>query len=297
MRGGINPYPLTFKILDWCSFRHGGGTDPNPRGGASGDAGSYVDCQVSKRRQAEQTCHDSRDEDISLSALTMQQDRMSPQDRERNLNGRVREGGGQSVRRRLGLLFCPIIEGLDPVLQLRILPSVWWNTSAMEPSRRDFYSNFCLKARTRRTGSCGLVFCAPAELCCRLVDVLSGNEVKARDAPVLRCLRASKLAPSPFGAGSRCGRMENDLVPSYAYSQRTKEKIHILSDLQEISRNVDTMALSPPMGCPPLDRLQKLLEDPNANLQELFEVGDAAGVYFGTSRVLTNRHRGTLDKN
>jgi len=94
----------------------------------------------------------------------------------------------------------------------------------------------------------------------RLVDVLSGNEGKS-------IIVSSNLR--------RC--VETGTVALWGRLQRTKEKIHILSDLQEISRNVDTMALSPPMGCPPLDRLLKLLEDPNANLKELFETSGNAG--------------------
>lgn len=71
---------------------------------------------------------------------------------------------------------------------------------------------------------------------------------------------------------------------------KTNEKIHILSSLQEISRNVDTLALGEPGRVPRLPKCEKKLQMSESELNKYFDVSLNAGnktlEYNGMRRML-----------
>mmetsp|Transcript_42232 Transcript_42232/g.105549 ORF Transcript_42232/g.105549 Transcript_42232/m.105549 type:complete len:352 (+) Transcript_42232:67-1122(+) len=71
--------------------------------------------------------------------------------------------------------------------------------------------------------------------------------------------------------------LETVAIGFWGRLQRTGERIHILSDLQETSANVDTMSLSKPKGLPPLLALGAALEYPQFEADKRFEVTENKG--------------------
>lgn len=71
--------------------------------------------------------------------------------------------------------------------------------------------------------------------------------------------------------------LETATIGFWGRLQRTGEKIHVLSDLQEMSKNVDTMSLSKPKSLPPLLSLGAALEYPAFEADKRFDVTENRG--------------------
>eukprot|EP00282_Hemiselmis_andersenii_P014404 CAMPEP_0114137502 /NCGR_PEP_ID=MMETSP0043_2-20121206/15808_1 /TAXON_ID=464988 /ORGANISM="Hemiselmis andersenii, Strain CCMP644" /LENGTH=351 /DNA_ID=CAMNT_0001231379 /DNA_START=14 /DNA_END=1069 /DNA_ORIENTATION=+ len=71
--------------------------------------------------------------------------------------------------------------------------------------------------------------------------------------------------------------LETMAIGFWGRLQRTGERIHILSDLQETSANVDTMSLSKPKGLPPLLSLGAALDYPQFEADKRFEMSENKG--------------------
>jgi hypothetical protein len=65
--------------------------------------------------------------------------------------------------------------------------------------------------------------------------------------------------------------IETAAIALWGRLQRTGEQVHVLSDLQEVSRNVDTMSLSDSAGLPPLLTLRDALAAPAFDPAKLLE--------------------------
>jgi len=91
-----------------------------------------------------------------------------------------------------------------------------------------------------------------------LLAIVEGREVvekKSDDAEKsLRILRGTE-GKSILVTSNLQRAIETVSISFWGRLQRSGEKVHVLSDLQEISRNVDTMSLSKPKVCSEMSTL------------------------------------------
>lgn len=73
----------------------------------------------------------------------------------------------------------------------------------------------------------------------------------------------------------RC--IETATIGLWGRFRDSSEKVYLLSDLQESSRNVDTFSLSEPMGLPPLKQLPLIVKSPAGKVESMLEVAGNAG--------------------
>ena len=73
----------------------------------------------------------------------------------------------------------------------------------------------------------------------------------------------------------RC--IETATISLWGRFQESSDKMILLSDLQEASRNVDTYSLSKPMGAPPLNQLPLHVNSRTEKVEALLEVAGNAG--------------------